>query len=814
MIKRLTLILFLMIALLTTQVQAGDMPSYYSRNNFLIGSSNSYYDGLLGYSNPANLSFLHDGETRFNWNTDRDDFGSFNDWGLFIAVPHLGFGMVKSDLGQWHSTDYQVSLGLGDDKHSFGLAYGWSSHSIDDLANEEVLKISSIDRDIKYMSIGLIGEFSLESKARQGIAEIGIRPLGNSTITLFGDLAIQRKMKLSNAPWSAGAAIEPVPGIHLVGRYFEDEAFTFGLTFDLGTAGVSSQLHYDDDQEHAYTSYSVRVGGMRPSFFPNIICKDRRYLKIDLRGSTGYLKYRFGDQKKKLLLDILRDIDAARNDPRISAIAINLANASIAPEHAWEIRQALQEFRDSGKTVVAFLEYSADRTYYLASVADVVVIEPITVIGLVGYSMSRTYLKGTLEKLGLGFDEWRQFKYKSAAETFSRENMSEADREQFQAYVDDWYETTRDDICKSRGISVGEYEKLLSNDMLMTADGAIKNKLADKIGRWSDVDDIIDDVAGRNLWVIDSEGLYANTLPPKYWGGDPKIAVIYALGDCAMDSGIRARWLSTQLERLKKDGSIEAVVFRVDSPGGDGMASDIVAEALKDLATEKPVIVTQGQVAGSGGYWISMYGDKILAGPNTITGSIGVIGGWIWDKGLSDKLGMTYDNVQRGEHADVLEGVRLPLLGLKVPGRNLTEEERKDVEEIIYEMYDMFVAKVASGRKMSMERVYQLGEGRFYSGLDGKDVGLVDEIGGLMLAIEIAKKDAGISEDQRVELVEVPDYLGWFPFFGPSPVSIGITRDGAALSDDDPGVKYIKQLLESPNMALPLMPPGYYPEAD
>jgi len=300
-------------------------------------------------------------------------------------------------------------------------------------------------------------------------------------------------------------------------------------------------------------------------------------------------------------------------------------------------------------------------------------------------------------------------------------------------------------------------------------------------------------------------------LSPKFWGGDPKIAVVYALGECAMDSGIKARWLSKRIDKLAKSNSIEAVVLRVDSPGGDAMASDIVAEALKECAEKKPVIISQGQVAGSGGYWISMYGDKIIAGPNTITGSIGVIGGWIWDKGLSDKLGMDYDVVQRGEHADILHGIRLPFAGLMVPGRNLTDDEREDVERLILELYEEFVTKVASGRNMSVERVKEIGEGRYYSGLDGKDVGLVDEIGGLMLAIEIAKKNAGIDKDQRVEIIEVPDHLGFFHFGNDyNPLSIM----GVKIKGDEPEMEYIKMLLESDIKALPMLPPGYYPSSE
>jgi protease-4 len=351
---------------------------------------------------------------------------------------------------------------------------------------------------------------------------------------------------------------------------------------------------------------------------------------------------------------------------------------------------------------------------------------------------------------------------------------------------------------------------LIDDRVLYLPYQAIEFGLVDTIARWSDVDKVIDQLLGKNLRAIGRTALFDNALPPQFWGGDPEIAVVYALGDCAMDRGIRARWLSRKLESLARDNTIKAVVFRVDSPGGDGMASDLVAEALKKCAARKPVIVSQGQVAGSGGYWISMYGDKILAGPNTVTGSIGVIGGWIWDKEMSKKLGMSYDKVQRGAHADIFKGVRLPILNITVPGRNLTDDERTIVEDLIMEMYDEFVAKVAKGRNMTVERVREIGEGRFYSGLDGKEVGLVDDIGGLMMAIEIAKEQAGIAKEQRVKLIEIPEHLGMFPFKRPN----AVLPFGSMDMPQDSVIEYIKMLNESPHKALPMLPPGYYPTAE
>jgi len=236
------------------------------------------------------------------------------------------------------------------------------------------------------------------------------------------------------------------------------------------------------------------------------------------------------------------------------------------------------------------------------------------------------------------------------------------------------------------------------------------------------------------------------------------------------------------------------------------MAGAVVADALKKCAEKKPVIISQGQVAASGGYWISMYGDKILAGPNTITGSIGVIGGWIWDKELTSKLGITSDHVQRGDHADALYGATLPLLGLSLPSRNLTGEERAKIEKWIRVQYDEFVTQVADGRDMSKDDVQKIAQGRFYAGIDGKKNGLIDDIGGLMMAMDFAKQDAGIKDGDEIEILEIPKNRGLmelFPMFS-----------AKQKVENDPIVRYIKMIAENPMQPLYMLPPGTYPDVE
>jgi len=801
-------LLLIGIALPVGQLAADNaIPDYYNHYNFLMAPSTTFNDGLLGFVNPANSAFLKNPEMRFHWATAGPDALTSRDWGLFVSGPNLGFGVLRHKAGGVNSTNYRISLAGGDGGGGVGISYSWTSSNRTTGKPEKLIGLGLASRHTPYLTIGLTGNFSVESHARQAICEIGVRPLGTPMLTLFADTEIREKSQLSNVNWSAGGIFEIGRGINLIGRYFDNETFSAGLSIEFGSTGLASQMNFDKNQEYAYSTYSIRGGGLRHSLFPELLEKDKSYVSISLKGAIDYQKYRLFDEKTVRFMDILRDIKAAAEDPRVALIALNLSSMRIYPEHAWEIREQLNYAKNQGKTIVVFVDNVGMNTYHLASVADKIVMDPQGLIVLEGYSLTRTYLKGSLDKLGLAFDEWRFFKYKSAAEALSRENMSDADRQQFQAYLDDYYESVRADICSGRSFTFQRYDSLIDEQVLLLPQQAVEFGLVDTLARWSDARAVIKNIAGRPLKQQPRVELLANALPPRNWGELPVVAVVYGLGECAMDTGIRARWLERVFEGLKNDRSVKAVVFRVDSPGGDGMASDLVAEALKKCAEKKPVIISQGQVAGSGGYWISMYGDKILAGPSTITGSIGVIGGWLYDTGFSSKLGLSSDKVYRGKHADLESGVRLPILGMTVPARNLTAEERGKIEILFKDFYEIFVNKVAAGRDLPVDEVRKIAEGHFYSGLDGKELKLVDEIGGLMLAIDIAREQAGIKPDQEYALREIPKYRGLFRFENPLPDFIGTIAE-----IDDPLIRYLKLLSDHNGRPLPMMVPGTFPD--
>nr|MBN2277292.1 S49 family peptidase [candidate division Zixibacteria bacterium] len=807
---RTILILVLILTIFVMPVMAQNVNDYYSRYQFLMASPGAFDDGLVGFDNPAALSLLNRMESRFFWSTDGVDASSFNNWGLFLGVPHLGFGVQRQNEGDYHVTDYRFGTSFGSPATMFGLAYGWTTGDKHLFDRKRIASVGMLMRPCRYISLGLVGNFSVEDDWNEGVAEVGLRPLGNSRLTLFADGAIERDMSFSDAPWSAGAAVEVAPGVNLVGRYFDSEAFTFGFTFNFGRNGIGAQSHYDKNQDLSSYSYHVRLGGQRKSFVPVLFDENNRYLPLDLNGTVDYHKYVLFDDKTLRFKDLLDYIRAASDDPRVAVIALNLSSLRIYGEHAWEIREELQAARAAGKKVIAFFDRAGMTNYHLASVADRVVMDPEGSLQLPGYILGRTFFKATLEKLGLGFDEWRFFKYKSAAEALSRESMSEADREQRQNFVDDAYEIVRADVCQSRNLTEKQFDDVVDNQGFLMADEALEAGLVDTLARWSDKNDVITAYYGRRLGGLAAGDLLDLALNREDWGPRPEIAIVYGLGECAMDQGIRARWLERVFLSLARNRQIKAVVFRVDSPGGDGLASDLVAEAVRECAQKKPVVISQGRVAGSGGYWISMYGNEIIAGPNTITGSIGVIGGWLYDKQIGEKLGMSADFVKRGKHAELGFGIRLPFLNMTIPSRNLDREERAEMERLIRAFYDDFVRKVADGRDLPVERVLEIAEGHFYSGLDGMEIGLVDRIGGLNTAVAAARTRAGIAPGDKIDLIEIPKYKGLFDF-SPFPK---IPSPFETYFENDDILRYLKVAAEHNGRALPMMIPGTYPVMD
>lgn len=728
----------------------------FQQSDFLLTSPGAMRYGLYGYENPAVLNYTRGFNMLFAWSDHQGKFREFNRWGLFTSLYNMGFGMVKQKFSDKTITNYKLSLGFGSRSFSTGFSYGWTGGDLPGFNGTDILTLGFLIRPSEYVSAGLTGTTAITENSRSGYAELAIRPLGNELISLFGDYALSsvRGGNYKRNFWSAGAALELLSGLRITGRYFDSKAFRVGLEVGLGNLSLSTQSSFDQDQKYVNNTYGIRIGSYDRNLMRTIF-PQKDYYNLTLSDEIKYRRFRFFDNSSTLF-DLINQINAAKEDPQISGIAINASTLSADREKLWELRERIRDFRSSGKKVVIFLERPDMSVYHFASVADKIILDPQGMIIMPGLVTGRTYLKGTLEKIGIGFDEWRFFKYKSALEDFGRDKMSEADRIQRQELLDGFYELTRNDVCKGRNITAEDFDDIVNNMAVIMPSEAIKRHLIDTVGRWDSVEEILKKLNNQKTTLTGS--LEKFSLPDDdHWGEYNYIAVVYALGVCDMNTGIAARDLVKDMEAVTNNPRIKAVILRVDSPGGDGMASDYIAEAIKKCKAKKPVIVSQGSVAASGGYWLSMYADTIIAAPNTITGSIGVIGGWAYNAGLKEKLGVTTDYVKRGDHAELGFGATVPLIGISLPDRNLNPEERQRMEYIIKSEYEDFVSKVASGRRLPNEYIDSIGQGRVWTGSAGLDNKLIDLLGGLDDAIRVAKAKAGISDDKNVKIFQYPE---------------------------------------------------------
>ena len=710
--------------------------------------------GLYGFVNPAVLTHVRGLESTFAW-SDRGPGGG-NEWGTFTALPRIGFGVLRQtrhDRGKWEVDEYRLAISGGDRAASLGAGFGWG-RGPRTLRPESLFSLGSLLRPSPRLSLGLTWTSDLRARAREAAVDVGVRPLGSPRLTLFADAAAANDRAGGDRFWSAGAAFELWHGLALSARYRNDRFAAVGLRFGLGDSAVQTGRLADlrDGGGASRGLYSVSLAGFQGDGLSPLKRGSPRYLHLKLHGPVRYRRHALFDGSRTLI-SLLSLIERARTDPGIGGVALNLSGLRIGYENSWELRQQLQALRDDGKRVVVYIDNAGLRLYHLASVADRILLDPSGLLMLEGFVAGGTYLKGALDRIGVGVEELRYREYKSAMEPLVRDSMSEADREQWQAFLDDVYSRARADIAAARGLEEVEVDRLVDEVTLFLPEDARAHGLVDTLARWDAVDAAIESLEGRTVAEAGPGALAPER--DRSWGEPPRLAVLYALGVCAMDSGIGARRLVADIERVREDGRVRAVVLRVDSPGGEVLASDLVGDAVRRLKEEKPVIVSQGAVAASGGYWISMYADSIVAAPVTLTGSIGVIFGWFYNRGLKEKLGLSTDRVQAGARADLPFGMQLPLLGT-LPDRNLREDERAIVSAAIGSTYDRFVGEVAAARGQPAEAIEAVARGRIWSGSQAVEAGLVDELGGLMTALRLARERAGLKPDRPVVIDELP----------------------------------------------------------
>ncbi|RMF60653.1 MAG: signal peptide peptidase SppA [Calditrichaeota bacterium] len=450
--------------------------------------------------------------------------------------------------------------------------------------------------------------------------------------------------------------------------------------------------------------------------------------------------------------DIVLNIHKAKRDKNISGILLHLGPLGIGWGKLDEIRNALQSFHAAGKKIYTYLEMAGDAEYYLASVSDTITTIPTAIFMVNGLVSEPLFMKGTLQKLGIEADFVAHGKYKNAPDIFTRESMSDAQREVLNAILDEYYQRLVDTLSVSRGLSRTETQSILDKGLLNGRE-ALAMGLVDTLMYFNELKTHLtgkDDSKRRILGFkqyrkVQPEGTDIST--------SDALAIVYGVGSIVIggekpyeyDNLITSEGMANSIRKAAENKRVKAIILRIDSPGGSGVASDVIWKEVVKAREKKPIIVSISDLAASGGYYISMAADTIVAHPGSIVGSIGVFAGKFAMGKFYNKIGMNTEKLQRGRNADFF-----------LTSQPFTPEQRKILRHHIMTFYEDFLQKVAQGRHMSVEEVDKIAQGRIWSGKQGYQNGLVDVLGDFNTAVRIAKEMANLPVDKPVPLLIYP----------------------------------------------------------
>jgi protease-4 len=458
------------------------------------------------------------------------------------------------------------------------------------------------------------------------------------------------------------------------------------------------------------------------------------------------------------LRDVVDSIDRGANDGRVVGMVAKIGAAPMGMAQVQEIRDAVQRFRAHKKFTVAYAETFGEfgpgnGAYYLATAFDQIYLQPSGDVGLTGIIMETPFIKGTLSKLGVTFHGDHRYEYKNAMNTFTETKYTGPHKEAMTAILNSWFNQMKDGICQARQIAPDKFQAVVDAGPYLGKE-AVDAKLVDGVAYRDEVYSKVKSKAGDGAELLYLEKYLHRAGRPHERG--KTVALVFGVGDVTRgksdydpvqgSQNMGSDTVASALRAAAEDSSVKAILFRVNSPGGSYVASDTIwREVVRARQAGKPVVVSMGNLAGSGGYFVAMAADKIVAQPGTITASIGVLGGKMLTSGLWNKVGLSWDEVHQGASATMFTGTH-----------DYTPAEWARFQAWLDRVYVDFTGKVADGRKLPKEKVLEIAKGRIWSGQDAKNLGLVDELGGYDTALKLAKKAAGIPESDEVKVVVYP----------------------------------------------------------
>ncbi len=485
----------------------------------------------------------------------------------------------------------------------------------------------------------------------------------------------------------------------------------------------------------------------------SVIELDLSKIENDYAGKINFTDFQYFDAKHNGLFDVLKAIEIAKTDGKIKGISLLNSNSSLGMAQTKALRDALESFKKSGKFVYSYANYYTQKEYYLNSVSDKIYINPVGELEFKGMSMETMFFKDFQEKSGIKVEVIRHGKFKSAVEPFLENKMSDANKEQTTSLLNSLWNSVIADISKSRNISTTRLNEIAEKLEARTPEMAKKEKLIDEIA----YEDVYHNAIKKALKINETEEYetvsiedYAEKMATTITNFDAKdkIAVIYAQGEIMSGEGdvtvIGEGAMRRSLKEAREDKNVKSIVLRIDSPGGDALTSELIWREIELTKKVKPVVVSMGNYAASGGYYIACNANKIFAESTTITGSIGVFGMLPNFTNAANKLGISTEVVKTHTNAQGFS-----------PFTTLDANTRAFAQEGVERVYFTFVNRVATGRKMTFEQVDAIGQGRVWSGQDAKNIGLVDAIGGLDEAIQEAAK---LGKTTKYRLQDYPEF--------------------------------------------------------
>ena len=731
---------------------------------------------------------------------EKADFG---DWGFALGGSGLGFvgEFVRNDVQQ-NRNRYTFGFGLGRGIIHVGTAYSWTK-GVD---RENRWDIGLIARPFRFISLGAVvrgvnsprvrDEFRSRLNARQAVGwDLGaaLRPFAifGPSVGKYGNrLTISADAKLRYDPETVLKANEALTvWIDNEDGYFENINYKFGASIEIvpGITGnldylpeVKYGMHAHDVEFHAGLSLNfgrMEIGGQqredggsgvswicRTIYYQPTVLKKTAEKFVEIRLEGPLVEYQ-GDvpwylPRDRTLYRLIRQIEKYGEDPDVAGIVLRFDGFRAGWAKLQELRDALLEFMYTGKSVVAYLESCGNGTYYLASAADHIFINPVGEVGLTGLSAHTVFIRRTLDIFGIDPQFAHIGRYKSSSEMYDRDDMSDSQREELDFVLDELFDEFVFGIADGRGYIDAQVRELIDDGPFNAAD-AYSAGLVDSLVYEDELEDVLKYFFSDRTVLIKEQKHDRRLTIHDEWHDlrTRSIAIVYGSGTIVRGKSSEGGLFSEEtmgsgtivraLRKAHEEKSVKGIVFRIESPGGSMLASEEILREVKRCTEgddRKPIIVSMSDVAGSGGYYIGCMADTIIAQPGTITGSIGVITGKMTYNRLQGKLGISTETLTRGRHADMWGG-----------HRSFTDEEWEKLHRDVDHYYRTFLERVAEGRGMDTSEVSEVAQGRIWTGSQAVERGLVDMMGGLSLAVELAAYKAGLREGERFNIKMYPD---------------------------------------------------------